>query len=433
MGKKYTLKTFTKKANSVHSNKFKYLSFEGVNKPVKIECPIHGIYYQLGNSHLKGFGCAKCTGNNKSTTEEFIKKAVNVHGDRYDYSSVKYINAKTPVEIICKKHGTFQQTPDKHINAKHDCPKCSHGGIKLTHDEFETMAREVHGNKYQYLTEYVNSDTPMDMFCEIHGAFKQTPHNHIHDSNGCPKCARGIIAQNVFIDKIVSIHGDVFNFPEEYNGINTKINFECKKHGLFLQTPRGILGGVGCPQCKLEKDFENFIKLGNEIHGNKFDYSLITEYKNTTDKLPIKCPHHDVFHQSAKDHVNNKNGCPLCKESRSEKEIRIFLEINKIIYLPQHKFDGCRTSKINNNSRLAFDFYLPDYNMCIEYNGEQHYTFNKFFHKTQEDFEHRKILDQIKIDYCKNNNISLLIIRYDEEIIPILNENFINNVQHQSQ
>ena len=60
--------------------------------------------------------------------------------------------------------------------------------------------------------------------------------------------------------------------------------------------------------------------------------------------------------------------------------------------------------------------------MCIEYNGEQHYSFNKFFHKTQEDFEHRKTLDQIKIDYCKNNNISLLIIRYDEEILPVLKE-----------
>lgn len=420
MNRKYTLEIFAEKANKIHNNKFKYISFESVSKLVEIECPVHGTFLQQGHSHLSGVGCAKCSGKHKPTTEEFIEKAVKVHGDKYDYSSVKYINAKTPVEIICKEHGTFQQNPDKHINAKHGCPKCCKQGIKLTQDDYLTKAKNVHGDKYEYTGEYINIDTPIEICCKIHGAFLQTPHNHIHDRNGCPKCARGIIPQDIFIEQIITIHGDKFNFPDEYNGINTKINFECKKHGLFLQTPRGILGGVGCPDCKLDKFLENFIKRGKEIHENKYDYSLITEYKDRLTKMPIICPYHGVYYRNVEDHIYCERGCEICVETRGEKEIRIFLEKNNINYIPQHKFDGCRG--IKNNKTLEFDFYLPELNLCIEYNGIQHYEYTEYFHKTPENFEYRKTLDQIKIDYCKNNNISLLIIRYDEEILSVLKE-----------
>ena len=100
----------------------------------------------------------------KLTTEEFIEKARGVHGDKYDYSKVNYINSKTKIYIICPIHGEFEQTPSNHLhkNKPQGCPKCKKNKLRLikslTSEEFIAKAIEIHGNKYDYSkVKYINA------------------------------------------------------------------------------------------------------------------------------------------------------------------------------------------------------------------------------------------------------------------------------------
>jgi len=125
--KRLTTEQFIEKAKAIHSDKYDYSLVEYKNNrtKVKIICHEHGIFEQRSDSHLRGQGCSKCKGGGKKklTTEEFIKKAKNIHGDKYDYSLVEYKNNKTKVKIICPIHDVFEQRPGSHLKGC-DCPKC---------------------------------------------------------------------------------------------------------------------------------------------------------------------------------------------------------------------------------------------------------------------------------------------------------------------
>ena len=114
----------------------------------------------------------------KLTTNEFIEKSRKVHGDKYDYSKVNYVNAKTKVCIICPIHGEFWQTPDLHLQGS-GCSLCG-GKIQLSEDEFIRRANLVHNNKYDYSkVNYINYHTKICIICPIHGEFWQEPANHL--------------------------------------------------------------------------------------------------------------------------------------------------------------------------------------------------------------------------------------------------------------
>jgi rubrerythrin len=123
---KFTKDDFIRSARKVHGDKYDYskVVYKNNKTDVCIICPIHGEFYQTPNSHLKGRGCPICGGTKKSTKEDFIIKAKQVHGDKYDYSKVVYVNNQIKVCIICPIHGEFYQTPKNHLSGQ-GCPKCS--------------------------------------------------------------------------------------------------------------------------------------------------------------------------------------------------------------------------------------------------------------------------------------------------------------------
>ena len=188
----FTKDDFIRLARKVHGDKYDYSKVEYKNNKtdVCIICPIHGEFYQTPNSHyLKGRGCPICGGTKKSTKEDFIIKAKQVHGDKYDYSKVVYVNNQIKVCIICPEHGEFYQAPKNHLNGQ-GCPKCS-GNKKLTKDDFIKKANEIHGYKYDYSkVEYINSQIKVCIICPEHGEFYQAPKNHLN-GQGCPICAHG--------------------------------------------------------------------------------------------------------------------------------------------------------------------------------------------------------------------------------------------------
>lgn len=221
-------------------------------------------------------------------------------------------------------------------------------------------------------------------------------------------------------------HGDLYDYSlVEYVSYNKPVKIICKRHGVFEQKPTDHKDKKrGCQLCGLEKalfnkyDSNSFIKKCCVIHNNKYDYSLV-EYNRVADKVDIICPKHGLFKQKAGAHLRGK-GCLLCKESKGELKISMLLNDSNIDYLREFKFDECK-----NINKLPFDFYLPKYNLCIEYDGEMHFKeIERFGGKSK--LEYYKNNDNIKNKFCEDYNIKLYRIKFDqniEEHIKIILEN----------
>jgi len=229
-----------------------------------------------------------------------------------------------------------------------------------------------------------------------------------------------LLTNEQFIQRSKEVHGDKYNYILfDYKGSKIKGKIICKKHGEFWQKPNDHLTGCGCPNCKKDKlkyTLKEFVKKCKQVHCNKYDYSLVN-YINYLTKIKIVCPIHGIFEQIPRDHLQGC-GCQICNESKGELQIRKILIIdNKIKFKEQKTFNECKGVK----RLLPFDFYLPDYNTCIEYDGEQHFEPIDFSGKgiREKDikaFNNLKINDNIKTNYCLQNNINLFRIKYDENI-----------------
>lgn len=182
----------------------------------------------------------------------------------------------------------------------------------------------------------------------------------------------------------------------------------CPKHGDFRQKVDSHMNqGQGCRECNIV-DLYSFIERANEIHNNYYDYSK-SIIKGMKYKINIICTKHGEFTQRASAHLEGQ-GCVKCKTSKGELMIEKLLIDLKIDYITQKKFEGCL-----NKRKLKFDFFIPSLNICIEYNGEQHYRPIKYF-GGEKSFKKQLIRDNIKKEYCENNNIKLAVIRYNEDI-----------------
>ncbi|MBO6254657.1 MAG: hypothetical protein J6O49_13580, partial [Bacteroidaceae bacterium] len=268
----------------------------------------------------------------KLTTEEFIKKAREVHGDKYDYSKVEYVNSTTKVCIICPEHGEFWQKPNIHLQNK-GCIRCGRHRTAAFHsksqEQFLQDAVKVHGNKYDYSkAEYVDWQTKVVIICPVHGEFTQFPSSHLQ-GNGCPKCGNDRTALRMsnedFINKAKAVHGDRYDYSKvEYVGNKAKVCIICKEHGEFWQEARMHLSGCGCPICAGRKKMRtyDFIKKARSVHGDRYDYSK-AEYKGNTEKVCIICPEHGEFWQQASNHLKGA-GCPKCGFITSSSKQRIW-------------------------------------------------------------------------------------------------------------
>lgn len=218
-GKKMTKNQFIEKSKETHGEKYDYslVEFKKVTDKVKIICPEHGEFQIEARQHYRGCGCQKCgyeklTVLKKHNKDAFIKKAKEIHGDKYDYSKVEYVNNSTKICIICPEHGEFWQTPGNHINNENGCPSCYNNIRKdikcLTNQEFIEKATLVHGNKYDYSNiNYLNSQVKISIRCAKHGYFWQLPHDHLF-GHGCPVCGKiESKPENEIYEYIVSILG----------------------------------------------------------------------------------------------------------------------------------------------------------------------------------------------------------------------------------
>lgn len=286
---------------------------------------------------------------NNELRKTFIDKAKLKYDDKYDYSEVIYINSRVKVDIICKEHGVFQKTPSHHINGSQGCPKCGYRNLSLSK-----------------LSKLEN-----------------------------------------FIEKSIKIHGNKYDYSKSlYKNAISKIKIICNKHDEIIEiTPNSHLNGQGCPYCsgsKLNKDI--FVDRSRKIHGDKYDYSIV-DYKHSQKYVTITCKKHGNFKQKPNCHLNGQ-GCPSCKLSKGENKIVDILDKLNIKYLKQYKFNECKYKE-----NLIFDFYIPEHNLCIEYDGQQHFNPVDYFGGIER-FKEDKKRDLIKNNYCLENKIKLVRIPY---------------------
>jgi Zn finger protein HypA/HybF involved in hydrogenase expression len=285
--------------------------------------------------------------NKRKNTEVFINECIEVRGYKYDYSLVSYKNNKQKVKIICKDHGIFEQTPNNHLSKLQDCPKCSDMYFDIkSNDEILSDFKKRHVDKYDY-------------------------------------------------SKV------------NYKGNKEKVEIICREHGSFFQTPNNHLRGQECSSCK-KIDTEKFINRSNIKHKEKYNYDK-TRYINMSTKVKIICDKHGEFEQIPHSHLYGI-GCPNCKISKGENEVKLYLDEMNMKYITQHSFDNCKLKK-----KLRFDFYLPELNTCIEFDGRQHFESIKYY-GGDKGLEIRTKRDEIKSEFCKISKINLVRIKFDDDI-----------------
>lgn len=222
-----------------------------------------------------------------------------------------------------------------------------------------------------------------------------------------------------FIIKARKIHGDKYDYSNIiYDNIKSKLDIICQTHGKFKQSAHSHLNQKqNCPICaKTKLSTEILIKRFKDKHNDKFDYSLV-KYTGKDCYVDIICKTHGVFSQRYDVHAKGY-GCYICNESMGEKKIFEILTEYKVLFIKQHRFSDCK-----HIIPLLFDFYLPEHNTCIEFQGEQHYKSVNYW-GGEDGFKLRQKRDKIKMEYCHKNNIPLIIIKYDEDIMSKLKSLF---------
>lgn len=260
------------------------LDFINTRSMVYPKCQIHGKFEVKASSLLRGLtkGCPKCDQEHRK--QEFIQKAKKIHGDKYDYSKIEYKTNKIPVEIVCPIHGSFFQAPGDHLKG-YGCSKCSGKYKPTTEEWISKVKNLYNGKYNFSKVEYIDNKTPVTVICPIHGEFYPIPNNFIKEISGCPKCnneakhARYAKTTEQFIVDAKKVHGDKYDYSKvNYDTKNVKVCIICPKHGEFWQTPNGHLRGAGCPKCLNKNQYLLYEKLEAEFPEEEILYEFSTEW-----------------------------------------------------------------------------------------------------------------------------------------------------------
>ena len=242
---KLTNQEFIEKANLIHNNKYDYSKVKYVNNNTKvcIICPKHGEFWQTPHHHLNGHGCSKCRNENngdrrRHNTEDFIRKSKSIHGEKYNYDKVNYVNSYSKVCIICPEHGEFWQSPYVHIQG-HECPECAKikraKNNKHSIDEFIQKSKLIHGDKYDYSkVEYINSHTKVCIICPEHGEFWQRPCCHTNLRQGCPFCNES--QSEMEIEQILCEHKILYIRQKRFDWLGKmSLDFYLPNYGIAIE------------------------------------------------------------------------------------------------------------------------------------------------------------------------------------------------------
>lgn len=412
-------------------NEYDYSKIRYINNKteVTIICRKHGEFRKTPQClYTKDICCPTCKKERRNIDrlENFIKRAKEIHGDYYDYSNVEYVDNKTPVRIICKKHGEFLQKPTIHLDGC-GCKTCGydrnikHSEMKL--DDFIKKAKCVHGNDYDYSSSrFVRIDGKkyVEIKCNrCKRTYLQSPFSHLK-GYGCKFCSDvAVLTNEEFIKRSKGTHGNIYDYSlSKYKNATTRVKIVCKECGnIFEQKPCSHISGRGCPHCsqknahrKLRLPLETWIERSKNNHTIEYDYTKVV-FNNLFEKVIIGCPVHGWFTQEAKSHMDGQDCPPCSSRSKGENIIKYILDKNDVPYKSQWSIKN--ENMFCGNNKIVVDFYIPRKNVIIEFNGVQHYRPISYF-GGEENFVHQQERDFALRQYCKEHKIRLIEISYKE-------------------
>lgn len=381
-----TVDQFIAQAKAVHGRSYDYsdLSWVNAKSHVDIVCPTHGPFRQLPASHVKGYGCGKCSKERRAPSiDRFLSKARAVHGDRYDYSRVEFVDNAVHVTLVCREHGPFRQTPASHIRPV-GCPSCAVADRTKPLEQFLTQARKSHGSRYDYSkVVYTGSNNHVLIVCPEHGTFSQNANSHVRLGIGCPACSavKAFKPLEEFIADARAVHGDKYDYSKvTYMNNDTRVTIVCRKHGPFKQRPRSHTSeGKGCYWCGRDDTritTEEFITRSKAIHRVDYDYSLV-EYTHILEPVKIGCPTHGVFETIAHRHLSGF-GCQGCIRSQVSKP-----EIQWLDSLRISEENRQVKLYLGNGRRVRVDGFDPVTSTVYEFYGD--YWHGHPTHRPRED------------------------------------------------
>lgn len=341
--------------NKKHNNLYRYdlSDYSGIKSKIKVICEKHGHLCMSVSQHLNGYGCQKCDKNNRKykykNPEEIEEKFHQIHNNKYTYPNLNTISdSKSKIEIICEKHGKFEQRVSSHMSGS-GCYKCNVGiKDKLDTDiisNFGIKIIKIHKNKVRY-------------FCNKHGEVSNTILK-FNNAGGCVRC--NIVNKSIdkFRKKLNDKFGDRYTFSDsEFNRMKDPIKFYDNKNGYyFIQSPSNRI---------LDRDpsmnLDIFKFKSKLIHGDKYSYEIESDIIASKSKIDIICNKHGKFEQIVNNHLSGAN-CPKCSSSNiiSYKEVEISDYLSEYIEV-----------ETNNRTILdgkELDIYIPSKNIAIEFNG----------------------------------------------------------------
>lgn len=335
----------------------------------------------------------------------------------------EYKGNKIKIKCRCLIHDYVWESTPNNLLFGGGCPKCGliRNSLKRTKTQEKFLEElKVLNPNVKIMSSYKNTNTKVQCKCLIDGNIWEATPDALLRGRGCPICGRQTQAQkqkkshNDFINELQKINPDIIVL-EEYKNNKTKIKCYCKTHNIVWEiTPSDLLQGKGCKQCGIDKlsriktkTHKQFIKRMSIVSP---DILIKSQYIRNTTNILCQCRICGREWEAPAYNLLSGRGCPHCKATYGEQKIRSYLELHKIQYFFQYKFQECK-----NIFELPFDFYLPQYNMCIEYDGQQHFkpvSFSGDKSVAEQNFAKTQYNDKIKNKYCQDNNIFLLRIGY---------------------
>ncbi len=272
MAIKKTTNEWIRDARLIWGDLYDYSKSEyvGSKQHVIVTCKKHGSWSCSTGNHTnkkKPRGCPSCSKESQTQKalkplSSFVRDAIKVHGKKYDYSKSTYLGAKKHIDIICPKHGTFQQTPGGHINGKSGCPICAHEATSerslLSETEIAERIFKASKGAVKIVTgSYKGMNSKCTFECDEHGTFEKYPNSAITGIHPCNKCSGSkkflsgrTYTTHEFTERLQAIISNDLTFkPFEYQDKYTRITLICPEHGEFIKSAEGIQSRPRCPRC----------------------------------------------------------------------------------------------------------------------------------------------------------------------------------------
>ena len=352
----------------------------------------------------------------KLTHEEFLNKLQQINSNIEILGT--YVNSQTKILCKCKKDGYEWKTKPTVLLQGKGCPKCG-GNAKLTQKEFEEKLKKQnkHAQDIELLGTYINTETKILCKCKIdEHEWEATPHNLLQ-GHGCPRCGgTGKLTHEEFMEKLKQVNPNIQVLGTYINSA-TKILCKCTIDGYeWTPTPNQILQGFGCPKCagQTKPTQEEFITKVKQLNP---DIEVLGTYTNSVTKIKCRCKKDGYEWETMPQSLLAGSGCPKCNTSKGEKRIVQYLDNIGIDYIYNI---GYFKDLVGMSGRLLRpDFIIPSLKIWIEYDGIQHFKPTDFTGKMSEQQLHEqfKIVqqnDQIKNQYAKDNNWTLIRIPFTE-------------------